>query len=72
MPLWVWAVSTSNSNRTEPSKRSDVQHHCKNEMTVGEVVSSRDFSLKIKLKEISDLFQVPALCTLYMKAQYEI
>lgn len=50
MPLWLWAVSTSNLNWTEPSKWFDVQHHCKNEMAVGEVVSSWDFSLKIKLK----------------------
>lgn len=72
MLLWIWAVSTSDLNRTEPIKCSDVQHHCKNEMAVGEVVSNWDFSLKIKLKEISDLLQVPALCTLYMKAQHEI
>lgn len=64
MSLWIQAVSTLNLNRTEPSKCSDVQHHCKNQMAVGEAVPSWDFSSKIKLKEIPDLFQVPALCTL--------
>lgn len=47
---WKWAVSISNLNRTEPTTCSGVQHHCKNEVAVGEVVSSQDFSSKIKLK----------------------
>lgn len=45
MPLWIWTVSTADLNRTKLSKCSDGEHYCKNEMAVGEVVSSQDFSL---------------------------
>lgn len=50
MLWWKWAVSTSNLHRREPTTCSGVQHHWKNEVAVGEVVSSQDFSSKIKLK----------------------